>query len=77
MIERPTKHSVTLRGHRTSVSLEPSFWEALKALAQTEGRSLDALVAEIDAERAAADPTVSLASVLRVRLLSEARRGRI
>ncbi|HCP80386.1 MAG TPA: aryl-sulfate sulfotransferase, partial [Octadecabacter sp.] len=26
MKTRPVKHSLTLRGHRTSVSLEPEFW---------------------------------------------------
>ncbi len=76
MVERPEKRSVTLRGHRTSVSLEPAFWSALKALAAAEGVSVDALVSEIDAARTATDPTVSLASALRVRLLDEARRGR-
>lgn len=73
---RPEKRSLTLRGHRTSVSLEPAFWDALKRLAAHEGRSVNALAAAIDAERAEADPSVSLASALRVRLLAEARAGR-
>lgn len=72
---RPEKRSLTLRGHRTSVSLEPDFWEALKKLAAHEGRSVNALVAAIDAERVAQDPDVSLASALRVRLLAQARAG--
>lgn len=76
MMERPVKRSVTLRGHRTSISLEPAFWDALKRLAAAENASVDALVAEIDAARAAEDPTVSLTSALRVRLLAEARQGR-
>ena len=73
---RPEKRSLTLNGHRTSVSLETPFWEALRTLAAAEGRSVNALAAEIDAERARRDPTVSLASALRVRLLAAAREGR-
>lgn len=73
---RPTKRSLTLLGHRTSVSLEPEFWEALRRLAETEGLSVNALAARIDAERSAQDPTISLASALRVKLLAEARAGR-
>ena len=42
------KRSVTIRGHRTSVSLEAPFWDALKDIAATEGRSLGSLIAEVD-----------------------------
>jgi len=35
---RPVKHSVTLRGHRTSISLEPEFWEAFRRIAATRAR---------------------------------------
>lgn len=77
MIERPEKRSLTLRGHRTSVSLEPVFWQALRRLAAQEGRSVNDLAAQIDAERAAEDPTVSLASVIRTRLLRAALEGRL
>lgn len=73
---RPTKRSLTLRGHRTSVSLEPEFWEAFKRLAAADGLSVNALAAQIDEERARRDPSVSLASALRVRVLAETRRGR-
>lgn len=73
---RPQKRSLTLNGHRTSVSLEPEFWDALRRLAEVERLSINALAAEIDAERTGLDPTVSLASALRVRLLAEARAGR-
>lgn len=69
----PTKRSLTLRGHRTSVSLEPAFWEALQNLACARGQSVNALAAEIDAARPSAD--VSLASRLRVHILEAARRG--
>lgn len=75
-MERPEKRSVTLRGHRTSISLEPSFWSALQALATVEGLSVDALLSEIDVKRAEAEPPASLTSAVRVRILAEARRGR-
>lgn len=76
MTTRPIKRSLTLHGHRTSVTLEPEFWEAFARLAAAEGMSLNALAAAVDDERAEQDPSVSLASALRVRLLREARAGR-
>lgn len=72
--DRPAKRSLTLRGHRTSVTLETAFWEALQGLARAEGRSVNALAAEIDAGRA---PGSGLASAIRVHLLSAARAGRL
>ena len=42
------KRSVTIDGHRTSVSLEDAFWAELSAIADQRGLSLNALVAEID-----------------------------
>ena len=45
MTDRVEKRSVTIRGHRTSVSLEAPFWEALKEKAAAEGRSLGSLIA--------------------------------
>ncbi len=72
--DRPAKRSLTLRGHRTSVTLETAFWQALKTLAQSEGRSVNALAAEIDAARA---PETGLASAIRVHLLAAARAGRL
>jgi predicted DNA-binding ribbon-helix-helix protein len=63
----PQKHSLTLRGHRTSVSLEPAFWDALGAVAAARGQSVNALVAEIDAAR---PPGTGLASAIRVFLLA-------
>jgi predicted DNA-binding ribbon-helix-helix protein len=43
------KRSVMIAGHATSVSLEPEFWDELRALATVRGLSLNALIAEIDA----------------------------
>lgn len=45
------KRSFSLSRHRTSVALEPEFWAVLQAEAGKTGRSLAALVAEIDAGR--------------------------
>ena len=46
---RPRKHSLTLRGHRTSVSLEDEFWDAFRTIAAQQGRAINDLAAEIDA----------------------------
>jgi predicted DNA-binding ribbon-helix-helix protein len=64
---RPVKHSFTIRGHRTSISLETPFWELLKSVAERDGVSLSELVAAIDAERGEA----SLSSAVRVWLLRD------
>lgn len=47
----PTKRSVTIAGHETSISLEPLFWTALEEAAAEERVPLNALVARIDADR--------------------------
>lgn len=49
---RPVKRSVTLAGHRTSLSLEPVFWDALQEIAQSEKTSLASLIGRIDRGRA-------------------------
>jgi predicted DNA-binding ribbon-helix-helix protein len=59
------KHSLVIAGHRTSVSLEHAFWSRLKMIAATRGRSVAALVAEIDAGRQKAN----LSSAIRVFVL--------
>jgi predicted DNA-binding ribbon-helix-helix protein len=66
MPERPAKHSLTLAGHRTSVTLEDPFWHALRRMAGEQGLSLNELAARIDAAR---PPGVGLASALRVAVL--------
>ena len=58
------KRSVLVAGHRTSVSLEPEFWEALKGIAARRGASLNQLIAGIDAER-----TGNLSSAIRIFVL--------
>lgn len=51
---RPVKRSFSLAGHRTSISLEAAFWDALREAAKAEGVPLAALVARIDQERGGA-----------------------
>lgn len=62
---RPQKHSLTLRGHRTSVSLEPEFWVAFRQLAQARGLGINECAAQIDAARG----DQGLASAIRIEIL--------
>ncbi len=62
------KHSVTIAGHATSLTLEPIFWEALQAAAAEQAKPLAALVAEIDEAR-----TTNLSSAIRVWLFERAQ----
>jgi predicted DNA-binding ribbon-helix-helix protein len=64
-MSRPVKRSFTIAGHRTSISLEAPFWEALKLAAAEEGLPLARLVAHIDAGRGAS----GLSSAVRVWIL--------
>ncbi len=66
----PIKRSVEIAGHKTSISLEPLFWDLLKQAAEREGVPLNALVARIDAERIGADPAPGLAGAIRLWLVS-------
>ena len=66
------KRSLVIAGHRTSVSLEESFWTALTGLAAGRGQSIASVVAEIDAARAGAN----LSSAIRVSLLEDALRAK-
>jgi predicted DNA-binding ribbon-helix-helix protein len=63
----PRKFSLTIQGHATSLTLEPVFWAALNEAAAQEGKSLAALVAEIDEAR-----TTNLSSAVRVWLFERA-----
>jgi predicted DNA-binding ribbon-helix-helix protein len=73
MSARPEKHSLTLHGHRTSVSLEAEFWNAFQDIAAERGRTLNALAAEIDATRSG---DIGLASAIRVFILRHYRAAR-
>jgi predicted DNA-binding ribbon-helix-helix protein len=63
------KRSVSIAGHRTSVSLEAPFWEALKEIAGRRGASVQQLIGEIDAGRGGQN----LSSAIRVFVLAEVR----
>ncbi len=65
-MQGPIKRSVTIAGHETSISLEPIFWEGLRAAADQKGLPINALIAQIDAARIATDDPPNLASALRV-----------
>lgn len=66
MSDRAVKHSLTLKGHRTSVSLEVEFWQAFREIAERRGTTLNALATEVDANR---HTDVGLASAIRVFVL--------
>lgn len=74
------KKSMTIRGHRTSISLEAAFWEQLEKIAILRGLSVSALVAEIDDQRTKAlisgEETGGLSSMIRVYLLQHALQSR-
>lgn len=61
------KRSVAIAGHRTSVSLEPPFWEELMRIARERGQSVQALIAEIDSGRG----LNNLSSAIRVHVLAD------
>ncbi len=63
---RPVKHSLTLNGHRTSVSLEAEFWDQFRAIAVEQRLAINELAARIDAERGT---DTGLASAIRVFVL--------
>jgi predicted DNA-binding ribbon-helix-helix protein len=70
----PRKRSVLIAGHQTSISLEPMFWNALELAARDRGCPVNALVAEIDAQRLEAGQPPNLTSAIR-QWLFEQRSG--
>lgn len=66
MTARPVKHSVTLHGHRTSISLEQPFWTELRNIARQKSMPINALVSQIDEGRGMDS---GLASAIRVYVL--------
>lgn len=68
-MSRPVKRSFAIKGHRTSISLEGPFWDALKEAAVEDGTTLAALVAQIDSGRG----TSGLSGAVRVWLLDRSR----
>jgi predicted DNA-binding ribbon-helix-helix protein len=70
MSGRPEKHSLTLRGHRTSVSLEPEFWRAFRDIAAETDTPINALAVQIDEAR---ETDIGLASAIRLFVLRHYR----
>ena len=70
MSTRPQTRSLTLKGHRTSVSLEDEFWSAFRKIATRKGKAINELAAEIDAER---NVETGLASAIRLYVLRQYR----
>lgn len=68
----PVKYSVRIDGHRTSISLEPVFWNLLTSVAKQRGVAVSTLVAQIDAERIRSDTPPGLAGAIRVWLATHA-----
>ena len=68
----PVKRSVEIAGHKTSISLEPLFWDWLRRAAEADGLPLNALVARIDAERIASPTPPGLAGAIRLWLAARA-----
>ena len=69
-MSRPAKRSLTLKGHRTSVSLEDEFWDAFREIVELKSIPINALAAEIDASR---ELNVGLASAIRLYVLDHYR----
>lgn len=66
------KRSISIDGHRTSISLEDDFWDALQEIAQARGLSIQALIAHIEQERTAGGtdlPSENLSGAVRVMIL--------
>ncbi|MEE2946243.1 MAG: ribbon-helix-helix domain-containing protein [Pseudomonadota bacterium] len=69
-MSRPVKRSLTLKGHRTSVSLEDDFWKAFRDISAEKNLPINVLAAKIDAER---DLDTGLASAIRLYVLRHFR----
>lgn len=66
----PVKRSVEIAGHKTSISLEPMFWDMLREAAAREGVPVNALVARIDEQRIRAATPPGLAGAIRLWLVA-------
>ncbi|GGE02687.1 hypothetical protein GCM10011515_22880 [Tsuneonella deserti] len=66
----PVKRSVEIAGHKTSISLEPWFWDSLREAAAQRGMGINALVAKIDEERIASPTPCGLAGAIRLWLVT-------
>ncbi|MBS0184748.1 MAG: ribbon-helix-helix domain-containing protein [Proteobacteria bacterium] len=65
------KYSVTLKGHRTSISLEPLFWEALNHFAKIQKKAVSTLISDIEEELLKSHSSANLSSFIRIYILQE------
>lgn len=65
MADKNIKRSVTVAGHRTSITLEAPFWDSLKEIADLRQQSVNTLIAEIDKQQ-----PENLSSALRIFVLN-------
>lgn len=70
---RPQKRSVTLKGHRTSITLEAEFWSALRDIAKARNVSLNEIISKIDNARIEGGDIddIGLSSAIRVFVLRD------
>jgi len=71
----PVKRSVEIAGHKTSITLEPVFWDLLRDQAEVQGLPINAVVARIDVARLEAEEPTGLASAIRQYLVAQMRSG--
>ena len=64
------KRSVSIAGHRTSISLEEEFWTLLQKLAAERGQSVASLIGEIDTDRIGREPPRNLSSAIRIHIIA-------
>lgn len=65
------KYSVTLKGHRTSISLEPLFWETLNCCAKKQKKPLSTLISDIEEDLLKSNSSANLSSFIRIYILQE------
>lgn len=66
MEDKIKKFSVRINGHRTSVSLEPIFWERMRLIAMKRKTTISSLVSELDSKS-----TGNLSSAIRIFVLKD------
>lgn len=74
MTQRTRKRSLTLDGHRTSISLEEPFWHALHDIAQEKALSVTKIVSQIDRDRTGSGSDLGLSSAIRIYILKHYRK---
>jgi predicted DNA-binding ribbon-helix-helix protein len=75
MANSQNKRSIMIAGHRTSISLEDAFWDALGELATKDGCSMARLISEIDRKRAETGRAgTSLSAAIRLYVLERLRK---